>query len=281
MEEKQITTVVEKITNEAKLNSLIIGSKEQLLVHILKLNHINDVFNHVLPVKRSLHDKLSNVDSKEVIIYLGAIDKNNKFTTYSNSKYIVFRVLGKKQVITINSGDISSKQLIQGTELENLSKVYTFSFQDLLATKETFGLYKRKMQYFDVTFDKYIIEEGLVWALNKSQSFLLSVEMQGVKSTHNDGDTVKLHIKDLDFKCKINLKGYNLPRIRTINREDKVTFWHNKEKVVGTVVDYQQLSHNYTDKKGKRIKSKLLIVSFNGHLLRIPKKQVKKVYEND
>lgn len=279
MEEKQITTVVEKITDSSKIQSLVIADKTALLCKILKCS-AGDILNHPLPVSKSLSNKFNSLEKEENVVYLGKADKDMKFTKNNDSVFYVFRVLGTKKIFTIRKDAINVQAIVDSVDIKNLSSIYSMSFEDLLNTKITFGLYRRKMQFMGVKFDNFDIDFGEIWALNKSKSYYLSVQMEGLQSSHNEGDTVKLNINDLDFNCKINLKGYNLPRIRKISTGDLVTFWYNKERHQGTVLDIIDLQSSYSDKKGKRIRQSYFIVNFNGHQIRFRKNQVKKVYEN-
>lgn len=274
METKEIKTVVEKITKQSEIDQYKFDNKELLISKVTKGANI---LLAVLPLTSYPGITL---ESNEKLVYLGLRSKEtNKFLTEApssvNTTEAVFKAEGTNRVITLRSTAMSGAQLIENTDLTRLSEVYTVTYTDLPATKRVLGLYRKKMDFANTVITDFEVDLFEVYTLSNAESYIMSTQLPGLVSKHNEEGKVKFCVQDLDFKCLINKKGYNLPKDRTVKIGSNIRFMHKGSRVEGVIEDIMQSKMQYTDKDGKKLKQRLYVVIINGVPTRLRKKDFK------
>lgn len=292
MEIKEIETTVEIITDKAKIEELTIRDKQSLLQKITGRSGFA-IFLNQLPVKNIPKSITSNGNvpkEKSLKCILGIVDtKTRKFLgvedveslTQYRTKYSVVFKEDKNNITIIPLDTISLNDLIENVDIDRIQEFYSMYFMDLLNTKYVFGLYKKKMEYSGQwhATNKYDIQLAKIYTLGSEIAYALSIELPGIKSKHNEGNTVKLSINDLEFvSCKTN-KGYNLPKDRNIVVGNQIILLHNKSKCKGEIIGKNKPKISFQDKSGKKVSSDIWIVKLTatGETIKTRKKNILKI----
>lgn len=283
MEDKEIKTVLEKITDAKEIERLQLNSTEELITIITRKEGLN-ILTCSLPIKpnNQLGIKFGNSE----IIYLGIIDKNTRkfiqnYNTNETSNYI-FVFANEERTKFIYRPVDSQRNLItlfaENTDIQRFNSLYSFSFDSLDDTKKVFGLATKKMAFANTKIVEYDIDEyEEVYILSNRPSIVLTAKLGDLKSKHDDTGKVKFCIKDLRFTALLDLRGYNIKKDKNIKVSTEVNFRFKDSVMIGIVKDIKTLPSQYMDKKGNPIKNRIFYVVSEGFTYRLRQKDLKLV----
>lgn len=279
----KIETTVEKITSKARISELAIDNTTKLSKLITGGKNPYTLPWPVNKFSLPLPEELQNVEDI-TFNYIGLEDRPTKTLLQdlegldkliaTDSVNMVF-LSNKKNILRVK---FTNYDLYDSIDFNRLPELYKVSFTDLLNTKEVFGLYKKKMTFANEFITDYSIQLCSVYTLQEADSYVMSCSLPGIKSKHNENGAVKFCIQDLIFHPKISLKGYNLPKDRTLQIGSRVVLKVKGkfQNVKGVVREITKGNIQIELKGGKRIVPRVYIVELeDGQILKLKQNQLR------